>query len=63
LNQVISEARANSVKNHLVKNGIPASRLNTSFYGSDKPIDSNDTPEGRSKNRRVVIRIKAPPQG
>jgi general secretion pathway protein A len=62
LNMVISEARANSVKNHLVRNGIPAARLTTSFYGSDRPIDSNDNAEGRSKNRRVVIRIKAPPQ-
>jgi general secretion pathway protein A len=62
MNMVISEARANSVKNHLVRNGIPAARLSTSFYGSDRPIDSNETPEGRSKNRRVIIRIKAPPQ-
>jgi outer membrane protein OmpA-like peptidoglycan-associated protein len=62
-NLYVSEARANSVRNHLVKNGIAAERLSTAFFGSDKPADTNNTAEGRSKNRRVVIRITPPPQG
>jgi outer membrane protein OmpA-like peptidoglycan-associated protein len=63
LNQVISEARANAVKSQLIKNGIAASRLTVFYFGSDRPIDSNETAEGRSKNRRVVVRVAAPPPG
>ncbi|OPY08967.1 MAG: Outer membrane protein Omp38 precursor [Syntrophus sp. PtaB.Bin001] len=54
-NMKLSEARANSVKNYLVKNfKIDASRLEAVGYGPDKPIASNATKEGRQKNRRVT---------
>ena len=33
--------------------GIDAARLKTAGFGDTKPIDSNDTPEGRANNRRV----------
>jgi outer membrane protein OmpA-like peptidoglycan-associated protein len=56
-NRLISENRAAAVKNFLVGQGIALSRLSISGFGSDKPIESNDTPQGRSKNRRVVIRL------
>jgi general secretion pathway protein A len=56
-NRLISENRAASVKNFLVGQGIAPSRLSTAGFGSEKPLESNNTPEGRSKNRRVVIRL------
>jgi general secretion pathway protein A len=57
LNKVISEERAASVRNYLVGQGIDVRRLAASGLGPEKPIESNSTSEGRSKNRRVVIRI------
>jgi general secretion pathway protein A len=56
-NRVVAENRAVSVKTYLVERGVQPSRLTISAFGSEKPIDTNNTPEGRSKNRRVVIRI------
>jgi outer membrane protein OmpA-like peptidoglycan-associated protein len=58
-NQKLSEARANSVRQYLIKNfGIDASRLTAVGYGLTKPIASNNTEEGRQKNRRVQAVIK-----
>ncbi|MCX8105318.1 MAG: OmpA family protein [Ignavibacterium album] len=55
----LSQKRANSVKDWLVRHGIDASRIIAKGYGPDKPIASNDTPEGRQKNRRIEFtRIK-----
>ncbi len=51
----LSEQRANAVKNYMLKKGIKESRIETKGYGSTKPIASNDTQEGKSKNRRVEI--------
>jgi OOP family OmpA-OmpF porin len=56
-NKLISENRAAAVKNFLVGQGIAISRLSVAGFGSEKPIESNDTPQGRSKNRRVMIRL------
>jgi outer membrane protein OmpA-like peptidoglycan-associated protein len=52
-NMKLSERRANSVKTYLVKNGIAKDRLTAKGYGQTKPVASNDTPEGREKNRRI----------
>jgi general secretion pathway protein A len=62
-NKFIAENRAVSVRNYLIAQGIDASRLSISSFGSEKPVDTNSTPEGRSKNRRVVIRIVPGRQG
>jgi outer membrane protein OmpA-like peptidoglycan-associated protein len=62
-NKVISEERAASVRNYLVGQGIDVRRLAASGLGPEKPIESNSTLEGRSKNRRVVIRIVTGKQG
>jgi outer membrane protein OmpA-like peptidoglycan-associated protein len=56
-NKALSDRRVASVKNHLVNAGIAASRISTKSYGKSKPIESNDTEEGRTKNRRVEITI------
>jgi OOP family OmpA-OmpF porin len=55
-NQKISEVRAKAVMDYLAEKGIQAGRLLAVGYGPSKPIASNDTPEGRAKNRRVEIK-------
>ncbi|MBB6460799.1 OmpA family protein [Flammeovirga kamogawensis] len=56
-NKWLSEKRAASVKNYLVKNGIAASRLTISGKGEENPIATNDSVEGKQKNRRVEFQI------
>ena len=56
-NQRLSERRAKSVKDYLVRGGIPASRIRTVGYGESRPVASNDTEDGRAQNRRVELRI------
>ena len=55
-NQVLSEKRANAVKDFLTSQGIVA-EITIKGYGKTRPIASNDTPEGKQKNRRVEIVI------
>jgi outer membrane protein OmpA-like peptidoglycan-associated protein len=63
-NVALSKQRAESVKSYLMKKyGYPASRMRTVGNGPDKPIDSNDTPEGREKNRRTDIKVYPNPAG
>ncbi len=52
-NQQLSEARAEAVYQFLVENGIVAERLRFKGFGESQPIASNDTPEGRQRNRRT----------
>jgi len=55
-NRRLSERRAESVKRYLVQHfPIQSDRLVVRGYGKSKPIASNDTPEGRDKNRRVEV--------
>ena len=56
-NQKLSEARAQTVKNYLVKNGILESRLEAKGYGESQPVQSNDSKAGRQANRRTEVRI------
>lgn len=57
LNARLSQARADSVMRYLTEHGIAGARLESKGYGPDKPIDTNDTDEGRQKNRRVEFHI------
>jgi len=57
-NKVLSTSRALSVMNFLVSNSIHPERLSYSGLGSLAPIDTNDTVQGRSLNRRVEIVVK-----
>ncbi|MGK2943328.1 MAG: OmpA family protein [Desulfuromonadales bacterium] len=57
-NQGLSERRAASVKNWLVKNGISAERLETIGYGESRTKYDNSTREGRKLNRRVELQSK-----
>lgn len=54
----LSLARAAAVARVLIDAKIPATRLIVRGFGDARPIDSNDTPEGRAKNRRVEIRLE-----
>lgn len=56
-NQVLSEKRAQSVKDYMVSKGISASRLKAVGYGKSRPIATNTTKEGRAKNRRVELNV------
>nr|WP_294776216.1 OmpA family protein [uncultured Flavobacterium sp.] len=58
-NLTLSEQRAASVKTYLSGKGLSASRFVTTGLGIADPIATNDTPEGRSKNRRVEFAITA----
>jgi outer membrane protein OmpA-like peptidoglycan-associated protein len=52
-NMKLSEERAITVANTMVKLGIQKERLSTKGIGETTPIDTNDTPEGKANNRRV----------
>jgi outer membrane protein OmpA-like peptidoglycan-associated protein len=54
-NRVLSENRAKSVYDYLVSRNISADRVSYKGYASTKPVAGNDTPEGRSKNRRTEL--------
>jgi len=56
-NKTLSQKRADSVKEFLVKAGIPAEKLEAVGYGEEKPIADNTTDEGKEKNRRVEFNI------
>jgi len=56
-NMVLSQNRADAVKNYLMKHGIPESRISTVAYGETKPMAGNTSPENKFKNRRVEINI------
>jgi outer membrane protein OmpA-like peptidoglycan-associated protein len=53
VNQPLSEKRAASVKAWLAGKGITPNRLQSKGWGASKPIDANDSAEGRANNRRV----------
>lgn len=52
-NKKLSQKRADAVRDYLVSQGIDAGRIDAIGYGDERPIASNDTPEGRQKNRRI----------
>lgn len=56
-NQTLSQARAKSVMEYMVTNGIPQSRMTSKGFGETKPMATNDTDEGRQLNRRVEFTI------
>ncbi len=58
-NKKLSQARAQSVVNYMVQNGISKDRLIAVGYGDEKPIATNYTEEGRQENRRVEAKIIA----
>lgn len=57
-NQKLSESRADAVRDMLMRDGVPASRLSSKGYGESAPIADNSTPDGRQLNRRVQLEIR-----
>jgi OmpA-OmpF porin, OOP family len=45
------------VKRYLVEHGVADARLETDGVGPDQPIDTNETPEGQARNRRIEFTI------
>lgn len=58
-NMNLSKQRAESVTNYLVSKGISAGRFTTKWYGEAQPRATNETSEGKAKNRRVELAIVA----
>lgn len=58
-NQKLSEERASSVSSYLGALGVESGRLIIKGYGEDQPLETNETEEGRAKNRRVEVAIYA----
>jgi outer membrane protein OmpA-like peptidoglycan-associated protein len=54
-NQELSGRRADAVRDYLAQEGVPASSMTAKGFGKTQPVASNDTPDGRQKNRRVEL--------
>jgi chemotaxis protein MotB len=61
-NWELSTARAGSVVRFFIDHGVPAARLSAAGYAEFHPVESNDSLEGRSRNRRVTLMVLAPDQ-
>jgi len=57
-NVALSKARAQSVRKYLISQGVASDKLTATGFGPDKPVASNATRQGRSKNRRVELVLK-----
>jgi len=62
-NQALSEQRANTVAQYLRTKGIQDQRIEAAGYGSNRPVASNDTADGRQQNRRVELTLTPVRQG
>jgi outer membrane protein OmpA-like peptidoglycan-associated protein len=56
-NMELSEKRSKAVKKYLVSKGASEEAITVEWFGSEKPIESNDTETGRQKNRRVEMKV------
>ena len=56
-NLTLSTERAKSVYDYMIKIGVPTHRLSYKGYGPDRPVASNETEEGRARNRRTEVII------
>ncbi len=56
-NKILSQKRAETVRNYLIKEGVPKSRLTAVGYGETQPVATNSTEKGKALNRRTEVRI------
>ncbi|MBL4656033.1 MAG: OmpA family protein [Bacteroidia bacterium] len=56
-NMKLSQRRANAVRGYVISKGISASRMIAKGYGETQPVATNETSEGRQKNRRTEVRV------
>jgi OOP family OmpA-OmpF porin len=54
-NKQLSVDRANAIRDQLVQAGVDTTRIATTGYGAEKPLASNDSDEGRARNRRTEL--------
>jgi chemotaxis protein MotB len=59
-NQILSEKRAENVREYLISQGFRSDLVSAKGWGDADPVATNDTPEGRAQNRRVELTV-APP--
>ncbi len=57
-NTTLSQRRAGSVADYLIRNGIEPGRIVTVGYGESRPIVANDTPHNKSRNRRIEFAVR-----
>lgn len=62
-NMDLSIRRARAIANLLIERGITRDRVSISGYGDTRPIESNNTEDGRAKNRRVEVKLMLREQG
>lgn len=62
MNQALSLRRAESVRDELVAQGLPAERVTVQGFGPTRPVAENTTPAGRANNRRVEIVVQPAPK-
>ena len=61
-NRLLSEHRANAVRDYLIEHGIESARLVAVGRGTENPVASNNTPQGRALNRRIEFHLSQLPQ-
>jgi chemotaxis protein MotB len=59
-NQVLSEKRAENVRDYLISQGVKADLVSAQGFGEQDPVALNDTSAGRAKNRRVELTLSPP---
>jgi outer membrane protein OmpA-like peptidoglycan-associated protein/uncharacterized protein YidB (DUF937 family) len=57
-NQALSQQRADAVRNYLIQQGVPSEMLVAKGYGDSQPVASNDTEEGKFRNRRIQFSVQ-----
>ena len=57
-NLALSAARGTAVGERLLSLGLPSSALSVAGFGAERPVADNDSPEGRARNRRIVLRLE-----
>lgn len=58
MNMALSQKRADATANELIKRGVSVDRISTRAFGESAPVASNDSADGRAKNRRVEVKFK-----
>ncbi|MGV3766085.1 MAG: OmpA family protein [Chitinophagaceae bacterium] len=56
-NRLVSQQRADAIRNYLISKGAPAKNVTATGFGPDQPVAGNETEAGRAKNRRVVFKL------
>ena len=56
-NLILSEKRANNVMQYMISQGVKPELVSAQGFGEADPVASNDTPEGKAKNRRVELTL------